>query len=119
MSSYLNLHNGKYFSDGYNQYYKKINSYTLKKISKKEFYEKSKYDSKIINKLLYKSIYPTQLNDYILLRYPKWINNYQTIKLNINRKYVPADYQLANLIKFFWKNKIITLHWNQPKIIKM
>jgi adenylate kinase family enzyme len=115
MSSYINLHNGKYFSDGYNQYYKKINSYTLKKISKKEFYEKSKYNPKIINKLLYKSIYPTQLNDYILLRYPKWINNYQTIKLNINRKYVPADYQLANLIKFFWKNKIITLHWNQPK----
>jgi adenylate kinase family enzyme len=115
MSSYINLHNGKYFYDGYNQYYKKINSYTLKKISKKEFYEKSKYNPKIINKLLYKSIYPTQLNDYILLRYPKWINNYQTIKLNINRKYVPADYQLANLIKFFWKNKIITLHWNQPK----
>jgi adenylate kinase family enzyme len=115
MISFLDLHNGKYFSDGYNQYYKKINSYTLKKISKKEFYEKSKYNPKIINKLLYKSIYPTQLNDYILLRYPKWINNYQTIKLNINRKYVPADYQLANLIKFFWKNKIITLHWNQPK----
>ena len=57
MSSYINLHNGKYFSDGYNQYYKKINSYTLKKISKKEFYEKSKYNPKIINKLLYKSIY--------------------------------------------------------------
>jgi hypothetical protein len=115
MNSYLNLHNGKYFSDGYNQYYKKINSYTLKKISKKEFYEKSKYNPKIINKLLYKSIYPTQINDYILLRYPKWMPDNAIYKLNINRKYVPADYQLANLIKFFWKNKIITLHWNQPK----
>jgi hypothetical protein len=115
MSSYLNLHNGKYFSDGYNQYYKKINSYTLKKISKKEFYEKSKYNPKIINKLLYKSIYPTQINDYILLRYPKWMPNNTIYKSSINRKYVPTDYQLANLIKFFWKNKIITLHWNQSK----
>ena len=115
MSSYLNLHNGKYFYDGYNQYYKKINSNTLKKISKKEFYEKSKYDSKIINKLLYKSIYPTQLHDYILLRYPKWMPNNTIYKSSINKKYVQADYQLANLIKFFWKMKIITLHWNQPK----
>ena len=32
-----------------------------------------------------------------------------------NNKYVPVDYQLANLIKFLWKKKIITLHWSQPK----
>ena len=116
MNSCLNLHNGKYFYDGYNQYYKKINNRTLKKISKKEFYEKSKYDSKIINKLLYKSIYPFQVNDYILLRYPKWMANNTIIdKSYINRKYVPADYQLANLIKFFWKNKIIIFNSNQPK----
>jgi hypothetical protein len=116
MISFLDFHNGKYFYDGYNQYYKKINNRTLKKISKKEFYEKSKYDSKIINKLLYKSIYPFQVNDYILLRYPKWMANNTIIdKSYINRKYVPADYQLANLIKFFWKNKIIIFNSNQPK----
>ena len=115
MISFLDFHNGKYFYDGYNQYYKKINSRTLKKISKKEFYEKSKYDSKIINKLLYKSIYSGQINDYILLRYPKWVLNNTIYKSSINRKYVPADYQLANFIKFLWKTKIITLHWNQPK----
>jgi hypothetical protein len=117
MSSILDLRNGNYFYDGYNNYYKKINSNTLKKISKKEFYKKSKYNPKIINKLLYKSIYTGQINDYILLRYPKWMpnNKKKLYKLDRNKKYVPADYQLANFIKFLWKKKIITFHWNQPK----
>ena len=103
----LELRSGKYFYDGKN-YYKKINNHTLKKISKKEFYLKSKYNPKTIDKLLHQSVYPYQINNYILLRIPKWL-------IKNTKKYIPADYQLANLIKFLWKKKIITFHWNQPK----
>ena len=38
----LEFHNVNYFFDGDN-YYKKINNHTLKNISKREFYLKSKY----------------------------------------------------------------------------
>jgi hypothetical protein len=106
----LELRNVNYFFDGDN-YYKKINNRTLKKISKEEFYKKSKYNPKTIDKLLYQSEYAGQINDYILLRIPKWLK----IKLNLKKKYIPADYQLANLIKFLWKKKIIMFNWNQPK----
>ena len=108
MTTMLELRNVKYFFDGKN-YYKKINNHTLKKISKEEFYEKSKYNPKTIDKLLHQSVYPYQINDYILLRNPKWLIG------KSKKKYIPADYQLANLIKFLWKKKIITFHWNQPK----
>ena len=37
MSSLLDLHNGKYFYNGNNDYYKKINSHTLKKYQKMNF----------------------------------------------------------------------------------
>ena len=106
----LEFRNVNYFFDGDN-YYKKINNRTLKKISKEEFYKKSKYNPKTIDKLLHQSVYAGQINDYILLRIPKWLK----IKLNLKKKYIPADYQLANLIKFLWKKKIIMFHWNQPK----
>lgn len=106
----LEFHNVNYFFDGDN-YYKKINNHTLKKISKEEFYKKSKYNPKTIDKLLHQSVYAGQINDYILLRIPKWLK----IKLNLKKKYIPADYQLANLIKFLWKKKIIMGNWNQPK----
>ena len=107
MTTILELRDVKYFFDGKN-YYKKIDNHTLQKITKEEFYSKSKYNQKTINKLLNDSVYPYQINDYILLRIPKWLN--QT-----NKKYVPADYQLANLIEYLWKKKIILFHWNQPK----
>ena len=106
----LEFHNVNYFFDGDN-YYKKINNHTLKKISKEEFYKKSKYNPKTIDKLLHQSVYAGQINDYILLRIPKWLK----IRLNLKKKYIPADYQLANLIKFLWKKKIIMGNWNQPK----
>ena len=104
------MRNVKYFFDGDN-YYKKINNHTLKNISKEEFYEKSKYNPKTIDKLLHQSEYPYQINDYILLTIPKFLK----IMLNLKKRYIPADYQLANLIKFLWKKKIIMFHWNQPK----
>ncbi len=87
----------------------KINNHTLKKISKDEFYSKSKYNPKTIDKFLHQSVYPYQINDYILLRIPKWLIR------KSKKKYIPADYQLSNLIKFLWKKKIITFYWNQPK----
>jgi len=71
MTTILELRNVKYFFDG-NNYYKKIKNHTLKKISKEEFYLKSKYNPKTIDKLLHQSVYPYQINDYILLRIPKW-----------------------------------------------
>ena len=108
MTIMLEFRNVNYFFDSKN-YYKKINNHTLKKISKEEFYEKSKYNPKTIDKLLHQSVYPYQINDYILLRNPKWLIG------KSKKKYIPADYQLANLIKFLWKKKIITFHWNQPK----
>lgn len=104
----LELRNVKYFFDG-NNYYKKINNHTLKKISKEEFYLKSKYNPKTIDKLLHQSVYAGQINDYILLRVPKWLIG------KSKKKYIPADYQLANLIKFLWKKKMIMFNWNQPK----
>ena len=107
MTTILELRDVKYFFDGKN-YYKKINNNTLQKITKEEFYAKSKYNPKTINKLLNESVYPYQINDYILLRIPKWLNK-------TNKKYAPADYQLANLIELLWKKKIIMFHWNQPK----
>jgi hypothetical protein len=88
-----------------------LNNHTLKKISKEEFYKKSKYNPKTIDKLLHKSEYPYQINDYILLRIPEWLKT----KLKFKKKYIPADYQLANLIKFLWKKKMIMGNWNQPK----
>ena len=69
----LEFRNVNYFFDGYN-YYKKINNHTLKKISKEEFYLKSKYNPKTIDKLLDQSVYAGQINDYILLRNPKWLH---------------------------------------------
>jgi hypothetical protein len=107
----LKLHNSKYLIDSHNNYYKKINNYKLKKISCTEFYKKSKYNPLTINKLLH-SLYEHQINDYILLRIPQWFKKYYNIP-TIN--YIPADYQLANLIKFLFKKRIITIQWNQPK----
>jgi len=57
MTTILELRDVKYFFDGKN-YYKKIDNHTLQKIPKEEFYEKSKYNQKTINKLLNESVYP-------------------------------------------------------------
>jgi len=70
MTTILELRDVKYFFDSKN-YYKKINNHTLQKITKEEFYEKSKYNPKTINKLLNESVYPYQINYYILLRMVK------------------------------------------------
>ena len=103
--------------DPYNQYYE-YNSYTSEriKISKKEFYEKSKYNPNVIMKLK-KSIYPCQHNDYILLRFPYWFPNSPIDNTVLRGKYLPCDYKLANLIKFLWKKRLVTCGLSQPKYV--
>jgi hypothetical protein len=53
-----------------NNYYKIVDNKTLNKISKKEYFEKTKYNIHDIL-LLKNSIYPNQGNNYIMLKYPK------------------------------------------------
>ena len=94
----------KYFYDGNKKYYKKINNKTLKLVSEKEFYSKTKYSKKNIN-ALNKSEYPWQLNNYILVKDP------------YSNKIYPADYQLANIIKYLLQKGFRTIQWNQPNSI--
>ena len=96
----------RYYADLNKNYYVVKND-KLEKITSKEFYEKTKYDKTILNKLK-KSVYPWQRNDYIILKFPSWFPNYE------NNKYIPADYKIANIIKYLWSKKIVTLGWNQP-----
>jgi hypothetical protein len=53
----------QYYADLNKNYYVLENN-KLEKITSKEFYEKTKYDKTILNKLK-KSVYPWQINDYI------------------------------------------------------
>jgi hypothetical protein len=46
-----------------------------------------------------------------MIIYPCWFPNYE------NNKYVPADYKIANIIKYLWSKKIIAGGWDQPKYI--
>ena len=87
-------------------YYKFKSNGNLKKITKKEYLSKTSNKISNINKLK-NSLYPGQSRDYILLKYPK------TFPTDIRNKYIPVDFQLANIIKILWKNKIITLGWDQ------
>ena len=117
-----------YYTDEHNGYYKQINNKVLELITKEEYYEKSKNNETDIE-LLKHSVYPCQFSPYILLKLPKFYinnekNNYnKLLKKAIKNKnadaieyykeeliptnnYVPIDYQLSNLSKFFWKHKL-------------
>ena len=96
----------EYVQNTKGNYYKFLGNSKLKKITEEE------YLSKISNNLtnldnLKKSLYPIQERSYILLKYPK------TFPTNLRNKYIPADFEIANIIKVLWKNKIITLGWDQ------
>ena len=77
--------------------------------SKKDIYEKyKKYEHKyheLIKKRLQKSIYPTQGNDFYFLTIPKG-------SPNAGRE-VTVDYQLKNLVLYFWDYGLITMGWDQ------
>ena len=94
-----------------NNYYKVIGDNKLKKITKKEYLEKTGDKLENINKLK-KSVYPSQYRNYIMLKFP----SYFPVRIHgkyIKGKYVPVDWKLANIIKILWKNKIITYGWDQ------
>lgn len=97
--------NSNYVQNKEGYYYKHINGNKIKRITKKEYFSKISNNPKNLNRLK-KSLYPTQGRDYILLKYPK------TFPTDIRNKYVPADYEIANIIKALWKQKIITLGWD-------
>jgi hypothetical protein len=77
----------------------------------KEFYEEimkkcyfKLYGSyKEYNKLQ-RSVYPSQYNDYFLLKIPK----------KFIKKYVPCDALLKNLVEYLWDKDIETTGWIMP-----
>jgi len=97
---YYNIEKDKYY-------------YNNKEISKKEFFILSKYKLSDFNKLK-NSVYPTQLNNYILLKFPSWYPNDIDDNIILKGKYIPCDYKLANFVKFLWKYKINISAWDQP-----
>ena len=99
-----------YQTDLKNNYYAISNKNIVKKITSKEFYEKTKYDKTILRKLK-KSVYPYQVSDYIILRFPRWYPI-------LHGKYVPVDYKISNVIKYLWSKKIITMGCDEPYYIK-
>lgn len=58
-----------------------------------------------INELL-NSLYPTQINDYVMMRYPS------DFAPGVAGKLVPADFELASIILYLWSNCIVTTGWN-------
>jgi hypothetical protein len=83
------------------KYYKHTNENKFIEISKSQYLQQLKLKGQKIADVhkLIKSVYPTQFNDYILLQR--------------SSLYVPVNYQLANLIKFFWKQKINVNNWRE------
>ena len=97
-----------------NNYYKTKKTFTGKtpdyiKITLSEFLEKTKYTRNQLFKLK-NSYYPQQENNYILAKIPDFFKNLKNKYFRIDEKYkdIPIDYKLVNLIKFLWKQKIIT-----------
>ena len=62
------------------------------------YLRKNKLRLRDIQKLL-TSVYPTQQENYNLLKLPT--------------QYVPVDYKLTNIVKLFWKHGITTQGWDQ------
>ena len=112
----------RFVSGLHNNYYRKSSKYPLKlfKISKKEYFEKSGTKEYDLYKLR-RSLNPCQYNDYVLLKIPKSIASEQNTRCSFTpttgkkykNLYVPADYKLANIIKYLWSFNIITCGWDQ------
>ena len=66
-------------------------------------YKKLYGSFKEYNKLK-KSVYPTQYNDYFMLKIPE----------KFIKRYVPCDAPLKNIIKYFWSKDIYTEGWHSP-----
>ncbi len=84
--------NGKYYKIDWNK-----KTYTL--ISEATFYKEGPYKKSDLANLS-KSVYPTQGNDYLLLKK--------------DGQSFPVDYKLVPLVKLLWKKGFATQGWNQP-----
>lgn len=65
---------------------------------------KKKYHQQVIKRLK-ASIYPTQGNDFYFLTIPQGHQD--------AGREIPVDYQLKNLVLYFWNQGLITLGWDQ------
>lgn len=72
---------------------------TYTSITESEFYKRSGHNKKNIENLR-KSVYPTQGNDYLLLK--------------LNNELFPVDYKLVPLVQYLWEHGVQTEGWNQP-----
>ena len=104
-----------YCYDKNGNYYICVDEMKLKKITKQEYMDATGESSFIIKKLK-DSIYPAQGRNYVFLKFP---DNFPKDDGNdIAGKYITADWMLANLITFLWKQDIITLGWDQGGYIE-
>jgi len=93
MSSFVTTEDKKYYRIDWQP------SPTYTPISESDFYKSSGYKKTDIQNLR-KSVYPTQGNDYLLLK--------------ADGKYFPVDYKLVPFVKYLWQQNIQTEGWNQP-----
>lgn len=89
---YVMTQEGKYYQID-------VGSNTYSSVSEANFYKLSGYKKSDIEKL-HKSIYPTQGNDYQLLKHEGQL--------------FPVDYKLVPLVLYLWKHDVKTMGWNQP-----
>ena len=94
-----------YDNDG--NYYIHLDNFKLKKITKQEYIDATGESLFIIEKLK-NSVAPYQYNDYVFLKFPDNYPNNEYEDYRFGGKYITIDYMLANLIRFFWKKRIIT-----------
>ena len=90
----------QYKYDLHGHYYELTNFDKFKEITENEYLEKTGDKLKNIDELR-KSRYPEQINDYVMLKAPK---SYVARGNNL----IPIDYEIANIIKLFWKMGINT-----------
>ena len=82
------------------KFYKINETYqTYTTISEQQFFKESPYKKSDLQQLM-KSVYPTQGNDYLLLKK--------------DGQLFPVDYKLAPFVQYLWSQHIRTSGWNQP-----
>lgn len=91
--TYVRTDDGKYYDIEWGK------KSTYKQISEPEFYKHSGHKKSEIQALA-KSVYPTQGNDYLLL---KW-----------EGQLYPVDYKLVPFVQYLWNHAFKTTGWNQP-----
>ncbi len=86
-------------SDGKHFYKINMTYQTYTMIPEQQFFKESLYKKSDLQQLA-KSVYPTQGNDYLLLKKEGQL--------------FPVDYKLAPFVQYLWSQGIRTSGWNQP-----